>query len=911
MHKPRNQHKGLTDSEARQQREKYGINILSEPPQQSLWALFAEKFRDPLIRILLVALGFSVIIACYEIYRSSNLSVLLEPIGILIAVVLATAIGFAVEVKANNRFKELNRINDDIPVKTYRNGKIQLIPRRDVVVGDVVIVESGDEVPADGKILDTHFLSVDESSLTGEPVAHKSVNADTDPDATYPSNMVYRGTAVLEGSAEVEIKAVGDSTEAGNVYFASKIGNDIDTPLSRQLNRLGKMISVFSYVAAALILIGRTYLFAESGEAWLSMHCLEYFLSTVMIAITLMVVSVPEGLPMSITLSLALSMHRMLKNNNLVRKLHACETMGSATVICTDKTGTLTRNRMTVDSVDIFDTSLSEILIKNIAVNSTANLRFNDDGSIQPIGNPTECALLTWLYENGHDYSAVRDDITVVNVVPFSTERKYMATVIAESSAGGHRRLLVKGAPAVVMAMSNQIAGNEDIKSVNSLLLDRQNHAMRTIAFAYADLNDDVTDTVIDSTTISGLTLFAVASIADPVRDDVPFAIRRCAYAGIDVKIITGDAKATAVEVGRKVGIIDDDNDLNAVTIDGASFAALSDKDAYERVDALKVISRARPSDKLRLVKLLQQRGEVVAVTGDGTNDAPALNAAQVGLSMGDGTSVAKEASDITIIDNSFVSIVQAVKWGRSLYLNIQRFLIFQLVVNVIACLIVAFGAFTGIDSPLTVTQMLWVNLIMDTFAALALSSLPPSETVLNSKPRRQTDFIINKKMWAFIAFWGLTLTFFLFALMQYFHHFDTDHISSFDIGGFFSNMFSFPNQCQFSLREYSIFFSVFVFLQFWNLFNARSFGNGIRLFSRNSGCRTFWLVTAVIFFGQILIVNYGGQIFNTASLPISVWLTIILGTAIVAIAPQLIFSILDFTKHHNRETTIPTYIKP
>ena len=886
-------HIGLTNAQAKESRERYGENTLTPPPQPSLWSLFLEKFRDPLIRILLIALAFSVFIAIYEIIQTGNFGLLLEPTGILIAVILATAIGFAVEVKANKRFKELNQINDEIPVKVYRNGKILLVPRREIVVGDVVIIESGDEVPADGEILETHFLSVDESSLTGEPVTYKSAEAKADTDATYPTNMVYRGTAVTEGTAVVRITAVGDATEAGNVYFASQIDNNIDTPLTRQLSRLGKMISLFSYFAAALIVLGRTILFAREGGDWLSMECVEYYLSTIMIAITLVVVSVPEGLPMSITLSLALSMHRMLKNNNLVRRLHACETMGASTVICTDKTGTLTRNRMTVAAVDIFDPAHTEIILKNIAINSTANLRFDDNGKPQPLGNPTEGALLMWLYENGHDYTDLRENATVENVIPFSTERKYMATVVVEPTTG-RRRLLVKGAPTVLMSMSLTIAGGKDAETVTELLLEHQRHAMRTIAFAFADI--DAADCVINHHQLSNanLTLIGVVAISDPVRDDVPDAIRRCADAGINVKIVTGDANATAVEVGRKVGIITDDDDIDDVTIDGPTFAALSEDEATDKVARLRVISRARPSDKLRLVKLLQKRGEVVAVTGDGTNDAPALNAAQVGLSMGDGTSVAKEASDITIIDNSFSSIVQAVKWGRSLYLNIQRFLIFQLVVNVIACLIVAFGAFSGTDSPLTVTQMLWVNLIMDTFAALALSSLPPSDKVLNAKPRRQTDFIITKRMWWFIGSWGILMTFFLFALMQYFHHPATEGLAHFDFGVFFGKMFTFPNQVAFSPREYSIFFSVFVFCQFWNLFNARSFGGGVRLFSRNADCRTFWIVLSVIFVGQILIVDFGGQMFNVVPLSFNDWLQIIVGTSVVAIIPQAVIRIRD-----------------
>ena len=889
--KQRTTYTGLTDRQVAASRARHGANVLTPPPQPSLWSQFREKFRDPLIRILLVALLLSVAISVWNICDGAGARALMEPLGIFVAVILATAVGFVVEVKANRRFKELNQINDDVGVKVVRNGKVAVVTRRDIVVGDIVMVESGDEIPADGEILKTAFLTVDESSLTGEPLTNKSMRPDHGSDSTYPRNMLYRGTSVAEGNATMRVTAVGDSSEAGNVFKASQIDSGVETPLTLQLRRLGKVIAQFAYLAAILIFVGRTILFINSDIPLLSIECLDFFLRTAMIAVTLIVVSVPEGLPMSINLSLALSMNRMLRNNNLVRKLHACETLGATTVICTDKTGTLTRNRMTVNSIDIFDPELRGVLAENIAVNSTAHLRFDDNNSPASLGNPTEGALLLWLDSEGIDYADIRHDASVESVIPFSGERKFMATVVADPTTL-RRRLLVKGAPAVVMKMSSGIAGGLTADDVARRLLAYQQQAMRTIAFAYAEIDEDAPSPIDRrQITADNLTLIAIAAISDPVRDDVPEAILRCKDAGIDVKIVTGDATATAIEIGKQTGVITDDDILDEVAIDGPSFAALTDDAALDRIKRIKVLSRARPSDKLRLVKLLQQCDEVVAVTGDGTNDAPALKAAQVGLSMGDGTSVAKEASDITIIDNSFASIVQAVKWGRSLYLNIQRFLIFQLVVNVAACCVVAWGSFTGFDSPLTVTQMLWVNLIMDTFAALALSSLPPSEAVLERPPRRQSDAIITRPMRWFVASYGLFIVGLFIALAQYFHHPHVDGFSDFSIPAFIKNIFSFPNEQEFSIHEYSLFFSMFVFCQFWNMFNARSFDGGIRLFSRNRDCPTFLSVALLIAVGQVAIVTFGGQMFNVAPLTPREWLFIVGGTSAIAIIPQAVMS--------------------
>ena len=885
---------GLSDAEVQASREKYGENVLTPPARTPMWKLFLEKFSDPIIRILLVALLLSIAVAVYHVATGeAGMSALFEPAGIALAILLATVVGFLFEMSAARKFDILNQVNDDQPVKVVRGGHILEIPKRDVVVGDIVMLNAGDEIPADGILLSAVSVQVNESSLTGEPMATKTtVEADFDKEATYPSNAVMNGSTMLGGYGVMRVTQVGDATEYGKVYTGSQIENNTQTPLDKQLNTLASFITKASYVIAAIILIARTAIYLSDHPVldWLSFG--SYLLSTAMIAVTVIVVAVPEGLPMSVTLSLAMSMKRMLANNNLVRKMHACETMGAATVICTDKTGTLTQNQMRVSEADFAyapDSNTKEIIYEGIAANSTAHLDEGANGVMKVLGNPTEGALLLWLADQGVDYAALRNQAHVVEQLTFSTERKYMATVV-DSPLLKHRVVYVKGAPEYVMNFCSQqitaqglVPMESSRPAVEAKLLQYQNQAMRTLGFAYALVGDD------EPYFVAGhlaphirLTFLGVTAIADPVRKEVPEAVAECLQAGIQVKIVTGDTPATAREIARQISLWKpEDGDRNIIT--GPEFANLDDKTLLERIPDLKVIARARPMDKERLVKLLQSQDEVVAVTGDGTNDAPALNAAQVGLSMGDGTSVAKEASDITIIDNSFGSITKAVLWGRSLYRNIQKFILFQMTINVAACLIVLIGAFLGTESPLTVTQMLWVNLIMDTFAALALASLPPDERVMRDKPRHLNDNIVTRAMGKGIIGTGIAFVLLLFGLLQYFKHVDVTSIAQFDLRLFFANFFNFtPVHEGLTRYELTLFFSIFVFLQFWNMFNAKAFGNVQSAFSRLNTCKGFLWVTLIILAGQILIVSVGGSLFSVTPLKPMDWVYIFAATSIV-----------------------------
>ena len=863
---------GLTDAEVSASRLNNGINILTPPAKKPLWKRFLEKFRDPLIIILMIAGVLSICISCYEFWGlGEGSSVFFEPCGIFIAILLATGLAFFFEQKADKEFALLNQINDDEPVQVIRNGCVTQITRRDVVVGDIVILNTGEEVPADGELLEAVSLNIDESTLTGEPICHKTTDpARFDKDATFPGNHAMRGTKIMEGHGVMRVFAVGDKTENGKVFEAAQIDDSVKTPLNEQLDRLGKLISRVSYAFASAIIAGRIamYFINVSDFDWVAF--LAFFLQTLMVAVTLIVVAVPEGLPMAVTLSLAYSMRRMLKTNNLVRKMHACETMGATTVICTDKTGTLTRNQMQVYKADFFGEPSDEILYEGIAVNSTAQLDMSGD-RIQVLGNPTEGALLLWLRKRGVSYLDLKDKAVTVEELPFTTERKYMATTVRSST--GKTILYVKGAPEIIFGMCKDTAG-VTADEINARLFEYQNQAMRTLGFAYQEINDG-DKTIADGKVVAtGLTFLGIVAISDPVRTDVPDAVKEVIEAGIKVKIVTGDTPGTAKEIGRQIGLWNDSTDSDRNIITGPEFAELSDTQLKERVRDLKIIARARPMDKKRLVEALQANNEVVAVTGDGTNDAPALKTAHVGLSMGDGTSVAKEASDITIIDNSFSSIGRAVMWGRSLYQNIQRFILFQMTVNVVACFIVLFGSFMGMQSPLTVTQMLWVNLIMDTFAAMALASLPPSASVMKDKPRPREAFIINNAMKRFIICIGGIFFLVLLAILYYFEHTDITcltEIGSVTMGG----------NTGLSGYELSLFFTIFVFLQFWNMFNARAFETGRSAF-HFKGCEGFSLIALSILFGQILIVSIGGEFFNVEPLRLIDWLIIIAGTSLV-----------------------------
>lgn len=863
----KNKRIGLTDEQVKQSREQHGKNVLTPPQRTSLWKLYLDKYRDPIIQILLVAAFISLILAFIE----KNF---METIGIFVAVFLATTVGFYFERDAAKKFNLLTALSEEQPVKVRRNGKVMEIPRHDVVVGDVVLVEVGDEVPADGELIVCNDLQINESALTGEPVAEKSLEGGGD--GAYPRNVILRSTMVMNGRGEFVVTAVGDATEIGKVAKKSTEQTSVETPLHMQLDKLAKMISkVGSVVSVAAFFI---FLIHDilTNPAWGGkdyFYMAEIVLKYFMMAVTLIVMAVPEGLPMAITLSLALNMRRMLKSNNLVRKLHACETMGAVTVICTDKTGTLTQNKMQVSALELKQGD-ETLLDTAIALNSTAEL---NDG--KPIGNPTESALLLWLDAQGKDYEELRKQVNVLKQLPFSTERKMMATL---AEVDGETYLFVKGAPEIVMKKC--IIEDRMLRQSAEELDEWQHKAMRTLAFAYKKIEASIMRTSRTSTAevvalldANDLQLQAIAAIADPIRPDVPAAVQECRHAGIEVKVVTGDTAATALEIGKQIGVFEDEPEnigadgsltsLDQQMITGEQWEALSDEEAYERAKDIRVMSRARPTDKQRLVAMLQKRGEVVAVTGDGTNDAPALHYAHVGLSLGSGTSVAKEASDMTLLDDSFKSIANAVMWGRSLYRNLQRFLFFQLVVNVAALLLVLGGSVIGTEMPLTVTQILWVNLIMDTFAALALASLPPSHEVMKDKPRKASDFIINKSIGFGILFCGIVFFLVMFALLVYCERRGKGGVD---------------------VHELTMFFTTFVMIQFWNLFNAKalmSHHTAFRHFLKDKG---MILVLVLVLVGQWIIVTFGGEMFRTTPLSLHEWLLIIGSTSVVLWAGEL-----------------------
>lgn len=923
---------GLTDAQVLESRKKYGVNVLTPPEKETMWNVLKEActhwigismfaliaitaiaagvlygsmgsviwsmpaivalatvlilivgffggFEDPLFKILIMAFVLSIGISVYEfVWVGVGFKTFFEPIGIIVALVLATSIAFFLERSNEKTFQSLNEVNDDTLVKVIRNSYVCQIPRKDIVVGDIVLLEAGEEIPADCELLSSLNLSVNESSLTGEPQAAKTTNPERfDKEATYASNLIMKGTIVLEGYCTAKVIAVGDKTESGKVFEAAQVDEGGSTPLSEELDGLADLITKASYVFAALIVVGRLVVYFYNGDADFStsngwIDFVTYGLNTIMIAVTLIVVAVPEGLPMSVTLSLAFSMRKLMKENTLPRTMHSCETMGATSVICTDKTGTLTQNKMQVADTKLKDVP-SDFLAEMIVMNTTANLDLSDQKDMKVIGNPTEGALLLWLKGKGIDYLPIRENNDVIDRLPFSTENKYMATIV-KSASQGKSYVFVKGAPEILLGMSG--ISDDEKASYNTDLLAYQNKAMRTLGLAYAEVEDGAQVFADGKLGVQNLVFVGVFAISDPVRKEVPAAIKECVNAGVQVKIVTGDTSGTAKEIGRQIGLWDDtDTDKNILT--GAEFASMSDEELNDRIVDVKILSRARPNDKERLVKLLKGRGLVVAATGDGTNDAPALNAADVGLSMGDGTAVAKEASDMTIQDNSFSTIANAVMWGRSLYKNIQRFLLFQLTVNVTACFLVLVGAFMGTESPLTVTQMLWINLIMDTFAAIALASLPPSRKVMEDKPRDRNASILSKPMRVEILGVGFFFFFLLVAMLYIFEH--GDYTSMRDL---FLNL-HIGERDGLSTYELTLLFTTFVMTHFFYLFNARAFETG-KSALHFKGCQGLLIIVAVIFFGQVAMVEIPllQDFFNVCGLSLEDWIIIILGSSLV-----------------------------
>ncbi len=892
--------KGLTSEEVKSSRQKYGSNYLTEAEKKSLWLKFFEKFGDPIIIILLIAMCLSFIVATYHYNKGGeSFAVFLEPLGVLFAILLATGVAFYFDLKVEQEFELINKLNEEVPYKVYRDGSLREVVTSEIVVGDLIYLDFGEKIPADGYIVESLGLLVDESSLTGEPSTNKGLSQNTNQESTYPADRLYRGSKILEGNAYYIVDQVGDNTEYGKVFKGAQIEDDLQSPLNKQLDDLADLITNISYVIAGLVLIGSTLIYYLNGSfATLDWsHLLSFFLNKIMIAVTVIVVAVPEGLPMSVTLSLAYSMRSMMKSNNFVRRMHACETMGATTVICTDKTGTLTQNQMTV--AEYFLTEVGESKQDSpsihlaLAVNSTAHLGIDEKGSTSVLGNPTEGALLLWLEKEVKNkgieqnktfaYEEFREQNPLLERLDFSTERKYMASLI---NYGKGRLLLVKGAPEIVMQYC-QMREDEKAKYL-SKLAEYQAKAMRTIGCAYLYFEDEREVFAKGALAICGLNFSGIFAISDPIREEVPQAIQECQTAGIKVKIVTGDTSGTAKEIGRQIGLWTAEC-TEEQHLTGEDFATLSDEELMPRLKDLRIISRAKPMDKERLVRLLQEVGEVVAVTGDGTNDAPALNKAHVGLSMGDGTAVAKESSDITILDNSFNSISQAVMWGRSLHLNIQRFILFQMTINVAACLIVLIGSFLGTESPLTVTQMLWVNLIMDTFAALALASLPPSRQLMKEQPRKQDESIISPPMLKRIVGQGLFFVVLLFGLLQYFKHFHISSLADFNLLDMGKSFFDFSTAGnELSLYELTLFFGIFVFLQFWNMFNAKAFHSGRSAFFELSKCRNFLLIALIIILGQVLITTFGGDMFRLIPLDISTWLILLLLTSPILLIGEL-----------------------
>jgi len=815
---------GLSSAQIQEMQNRFGKNELTPPPRLPLWKLYLKNFEDPIIRILLVAVIISALVAALEG------SGLLDTIGIALAVILATTIAFLTEYKSNREFDALNAMCDDTGIKVIRDGQARTIRMRDVVVGDIILLEAGDAVPADGILVHEAHFEADESAFTGENEPVRKNSEDT----------LLKGTWVTAGRGTMIATAVGDATRMGEIAASITRGERPETPLQVKLRVLAGQISRFGYAMAGLIVISLLAKGIVTGLPTDPLELVRFLLDIAIFAVIIIVVSVPEGLPVSVTVSLALTMRKMTRAYSLVRRMIACETIGSVTTICTDKTGTLTRNLMEVVASSILTPEYENKtpddpagwVTLNAGVNSTAELEPRE-GELITVGNSTEGALLRWLSRAGIDYHQIRRAYFPISQALFDSRRKEMRTVI---SIEGRYYLLVKGAPEVVAASCSSAPDLTPVKNLAG-------RAMRTLAFAHAETGspEDSTPTLIWD---------GYVGIRDEIRSDVPSAVATCRSAGISIAMVTGDSPETAAAIAKETGIL-----TNGTVITGPEFRDLSPEKQQALAPQIEVMARSAPHDKLLLVKALQANGEVVAVTGDGTNDAPALRSADVGLAMGiAGTEVAREASDIILLDDSFPTIERAVWWGRALFENIQRFLMFQLTINISAAFLSFIAPLLGYPAPFSVIQLLWINIIMDSLAALALCSESPHPALMEKKPIPRTSSVLTPYMIR-----AILCTAFVYIIVG--------------IGGI---IFGLPYMNS-PAEQATAFFTGFVLAQVWNGINCRGINGIMPSFIR--GNPAFFVIMGSIILIQFLIVQFGGAVFGTVPLSVFQWIVLLLGT--------------------------------
>ena len=881
--------RGLSEKQIAQNQKKYGKNQFSPGEKISLGKKILEALKEPMIFILLIA---ALITIGMNIYKQSQglHAEFTESIGILVAITISVSIKVIMEGRSEKAFETLNNINEDIKVKVLRNGIIQYIYKKDVVVGDIIKIETGAKVPADGRLIDSLQLKVDESMLTGESIAVNKNFEQTITNAktvlSERKNMVFAGTFITYGQGTVIITSVGDKTEMGNIASELKHPVSKSTPLQEKLDKLARSITTFGVIASILILFYELFKIYISNN--LSFDTVQ---NAFMVSVALIVAAVPEGLPTIVAMTLALNIIKMAKSNALVRKLIACETIGCINVICSDKTGTLTKNQMTV--IDIWNNGKlinpsdlkNRFLIENFTINSTADITIKD-GNVKFIGNPTECSLLKafsdtvcsvspkqctyyeqsnsicggqcekYTYKNDDyiSYTDIRNSSNIIFQYPFSSDKKSMTTVILVDKL---YKVYSKGSPEKIISLCSTIIINNKIElftdelreKVNNEIIKLQQEAKRILAFSHNDINTGYDDWNKSQDKVESNMIFdGFVSIADPLRDDVYEAVEKCKKSGISLKILTGDNIVTATSIAKQLNIVNKDS----IIIEAQQIDEMSNEELLKILDKIILIARSKPLTKMRIVNLLKKHGNVVAVTGDGINDAPALKNADVGIAMGiTGTEVSKEASDIILLDDSFSTIVKAVEWGRGIYENFQRFIQFQLTVNLVAVLTVFVCEMFGLPVPFTTIQLLWVNLIMDGPPALSLGLESLRNHLMEQEPVKRDTNIITRNMLFRIIINGVFIVFMIMLL-----------INKQILGG---------TQGQ----QSSIIFTTFVMFQLFNSFNSRELGNESIFTNLLKNKPMLWIIGAT-FFVQILITQFGGQIFKTAPLSISMWLRII-----------------------------------